>query len=137
MMLGGENQRAGAGLPARAGPLAGIERRRIEHRGVFAPVTPLAVGEGIDAEVEEQRQLVALPGELRGRGPGPLVPRRPTPSAHRAPGEGTGHRSRKVTPRDTHGPLRYGLPRAGGTAESDAQAGSPEGLWLIVVSGPT
>src|SRR5438874_13372681 len=69
-MLGGKDQRTGARVAGGAGPLAGVQRGGIEQGGGFAPVAPLAVGEGIDSEMEEQRHLVALPGELRGDGRG-------------------------------------------------------------------
>jgi len=76
-MLGGQDQRAGASGLGRAGPLTRVEPRRVEQRRVLVPVAPFAVGERIDAEMEEQGQLVALPGELRrGRtGPDALVDR--------------------------------------------------------------
>src|SRR2546423_13630529 len=53
VMLGGENQRAGAAGSGGAGPLPRVQARRVEHRRVLAAVAPLAVGEGVDAEVEE------------------------------------------------------------------------------------
>ena len=115
VMLGGEDQRACAGGPAGPGPLACVQRRRVEHRRVLAPVAPLVVRERVDPEMEEQRQLVALPDELRGRGTraGRLRPRKP----HHAPAERRGHRGRE-------GPSgeRHPLYRAGTAATSNASA---------------
>ena len=67
VMLGGEDHGPEAGGACGPGPGASVERGRREDRGILAAVTPLAVGEGIDAEVQEERELVALPRELRGR----------------------------------------------------------------------
>ena len=38
--------------------------------GVSRAVAPLAIGEGVDAEVDERRELHPLPGQLGGRGHG-------------------------------------------------------------------
>ena len=66
-MLGGEDHGPEAGAACGPGPVASVERGRRKDRGILAAVTPLAVGEGIDAEVQEESELVALPRELRGR----------------------------------------------------------------------
>ena len=66
-MLGGEDHGAEPGGPRGPRPGAGVERGRRKDRGILAAVTPLAIGEGIDAEVQEESELVALPRELRGR----------------------------------------------------------------------
>src|SRR5262249_17932551 len=46
-------------------PLPRVQLFGSEDRGRFLAVAPLAIGEGVDAEVQEQRELVTLPGELR------------------------------------------------------------------------
>src|SRR5688572_1378747 len=53
------------------GPLPGIELCRREDGGRFLPVTPLAIGKGVHTEVDEHRELVALPLELRRGRHGP------------------------------------------------------------------
>src|SRR5439155_26901362 len=65
VMLGSQDQGAGAAGLGRAGPLTRVEARRVEHARVLAAIAPLAVGERVDAEVEEHGELVLLPGELR------------------------------------------------------------------------
>src|SRR4029079_5998255 len=65
VMLRGENHRAEAAGPGRTRPLPGVELRGREDRRALRAVAPLSVGEGVDAEMEEQRQRVALPFELR------------------------------------------------------------------------
>ena len=42
-----DDKTADSGSPARAYDLVGVERRRIQHRGVFVAVAPLAVGVGV------------------------------------------------------------------------------------------
>ena len=66
VMLGGEDHRAEPGGARLPWPRPRVERGRIEDAGIFAAVAPLAIGEGVDAEVQEERELVALPRELRG-----------------------------------------------------------------------
>ena len=66
-MLGGEDQCAETSGASSLRPGPRIEPGRIEDAGIFAAVAPLAVGEGVDAEVQEEREFVALPRELRGR----------------------------------------------------------------------
>ena len=89
MMLGGENQRASTRGFCRSGPLPRVERSRQKQGGTFPTFTPLAIGERVDAEVEEESQLVALPGELR-RGRDSTRWRRPGDSARqtRTPSKG-------------------------------------------------
>src|SRR5256885_16726375 len=96
VMFGSEDQRARARRPGGTGPLTGVQRGRVEHRGVLTPVAPLVVGERVDAEMEKQRQLVALPGELRGRGAG--AGRGPASEARHAPAQRRRHRGCKVPP---------------------------------------
>ena len=67
MMLGREDHRAEAARLRGTRPLPRIQVRRREDRRILAAVAPLAIGEGVDAEVQEERELVALPRELRGR----------------------------------------------------------------------
>ena len=66
MMLGGEDQGPETCGARVLRPGAGVERGRREDRGILFAIAPFAIGEGIDAEVQEERELVALPGELRG-----------------------------------------------------------------------
>jgi len=54
-MLGGENERAGAGSLRGACPLTRIESGWREDGRIFVPVTPLAISEGVHTEVEEER----------------------------------------------------------------------------------
>ena len=68
VVLGREDHHAEAGLFERPDPLVGIECRRIEQRRILRTVAPLPVGEGIDPEVQEGRQLHPLPGQLGFRG---------------------------------------------------------------------
>ena len=65
VMLRREDQRAEAGGLRRACPLSRVEPSRIEDGRVFLAVPPFTVGEGVHPEMEEHRQLVALPGQLR------------------------------------------------------------------------
>ncbi len=81
VVLGGQDHGTEAGRAGGARPLTGIEPVRVEDRRILGAVSPLAVGEGVHAEVEEHRQLVALPGELRD-----LTPLLPSPRC----GEGDG-----------------------------------------------
>src|ERR1700674_5096453 len=67
VMLHGQDERSSAGVSRGARPLTGVERRRREDRRVLMPVAPLAIGEGIHTEVQEERELVTLPGKLRRR----------------------------------------------------------------------
>src|SRR5439155_15564015 len=67
VVLCGENHRAEARRARGPRPLPRVERRRREDARVFAAVAPLAIGEGVDAEVQEERELIPLPLELWGR----------------------------------------------------------------------
>src|SRR5262245_23835794 len=67
VMLGREDHAAEAGTLGRARPLARVELVRIEDPRAFAAVAPLLPGEGIHGEMDEHRQLFALPCELRWR----------------------------------------------------------------------
>jgi len=67
-MLGRQHERPEPRGAGGAGPLAAVERGGIEQAGVLVAVAPFTVGEGVDAEVEEQRQFLALPAQLRRRG---------------------------------------------------------------------
>jgi len=67
VMLGGEDHGPEACRLGRARPLPRVEAGRGKDRRVFLAVAPFTVGEGVDAEVQEHRQLIALPFELRGR----------------------------------------------------------------------
>jgi hypothetical protein len=69
-MLRGEDHRAEAAGARGAGPLPGVETGGREDPLVFVPVAPLAIGKGIDTEMDEERALVALPFELGARGNG-------------------------------------------------------------------
>jgi hypothetical protein len=44
--------------------LAGVELTGSEDRGILPAVAPFPVREGVDAEVEEERELISLPVEL-------------------------------------------------------------------------
>lgn len=70
MVLRREDDPGEAGFGCRAGPLPGVERRGVEEGGVGAARSPLGVGEGVDAEVDEEGHLALLPCELRGGGQG-------------------------------------------------------------------
>ena len=67
VMLGGEHDAAEARVLHHLHPLPRIERRGCEQLRVLLAGAPFAVGEGVDAEMHEQRELLALPGQLRGR----------------------------------------------------------------------
>jgi hypothetical protein len=71
MMLGREDERLETGALRLARPLPSIECSWIEEGRALGPVTPFAIGEGVDAEMEELRPLGALVAELRRRGPWP------------------------------------------------------------------
>jgi hypothetical protein len=58
------NDHLATGFLDRQHPLLRIQFRRIEDRGVFAPVAPLDVPEGIRAEMNEERLLHAEPVRL-------------------------------------------------------------------------
>src|SRR5450759_3245400 len=64
VMLGRQDERSSAGVSRGASPLTGVQRRRHPDRRVLMPVAPLAIGEGIHTEVQEESELVTLPGEL-------------------------------------------------------------------------
>ena len=63
VVLAGEDEQLHAGLLAGRGPLVGVEGRGIEELRVFLALAPLAVGEGVHAEVGEAGELQLLPGE--------------------------------------------------------------------------
>jgi hypothetical protein len=67
-MLGGEDHGAESRGASSLRPGAGVERSGVEDRWILPAVSPLTIGERIDAEVQEQSELVALPRELRGGG---------------------------------------------------------------------
>src|SRR4029079_5727159 len=81
-------------------PLSRIERRRIEDARRFLAVAPLAIAEGVDAEMQEQRELVTLPLQLRhrrsGQGHGE---RRHWRATHDAAGEGGRRQRNERSPR--------------------------------------
>src|SRR5262249_34401507 len=84
--------------PCGARPLTRIEILRREDRWILAAVAPLAIRERVDAKVEEQRQLIALPIELR---PGRARSRRrghSWPPWERTRGEGRRADSKKRAP---------------------------------------
>ena len=64
VVLGGENERSGPSGFGGTGPLSGVEGAGGEDGGILASVAPLTIGEGVDAEMQEQRQLFPLPREL-------------------------------------------------------------------------
>ena len=64
VVLGGENGELEAGLFKGLGPLAAVEGGGIEDLGILFASAPFAIGEGVDAEVDEGRQLQLLPGHL-------------------------------------------------------------------------
>src|SRR5687767_14355116 len=67
VMLGSQNQRAGASGHRGACPLPRVETGRREDRWVLPAIAPFTIRERIDAEVEKERELLALPRELRRR----------------------------------------------------------------------
>jgi hypothetical protein len=91
VMFRRENDRAKVRGLCGARPLPRVERAGIENARRLLAVAPFAIGEGVDAEMEEQRQLVALPLKLRHRRPrqrdGKRRGRRPP---HNAAGESGG-----------------------------------------------
>src|SRR5947199_347570 len=93
VMLGGQDQGAGAAGLGRAGPLTRVQLRRVEYRRVLVAVPPLAVGERIDAEMKEEGELVALPGHLRG---GRMGPDAWLDLFHHRPRQGAGGRPREI-----------------------------------------
>src|SRR5207253_1839503 len=84
---------SGAAGLGRAGPLTRVQLRRVEYRRVLVAVPPLAVGERIDAEMKEEGELVALPGELRG---GRMGPDAWLDLFHHRPRQGAGGRPREI-----------------------------------------
>ena len=64
VVLGSEDQSLHAGVSRDRGPLARVERGRIEGRLGLVTVAPLLVGEGIHREVDEAVELALVPGEL-------------------------------------------------------------------------
>ena len=107
VMFGGEDHRAKPSRPRRPRPLPGVEPGGRENRRVLRTVAPLSVGERVHAEMQEERQLVLLPFQLRARRRGPSVPceqidgpARPA-CVQRSRG-GSGRGSKKVSARDAH-----------------------------------
>ena len=73
---------------ARGGrPLRRVELRRIEDGRILLAIAPLAIAEGVDAEMKKERELVTLPGKLR-----PRRPRSWRGSAQSGRGSGGSHR---------------------------------------------
>src|SRR3990170_3668005 len=68
VVLGGEDQGAEASRFGHPGPLPGIQGRGREDGGIFPPIAPFPIGEGVDPKVEKERQFIALPLELGRRG---------------------------------------------------------------------
>src|SRR5687767_4675597 len=73
-----EDHRAESRLLRHTSPLPGVELRGRKDGGRFLAVPPLAIGKRVHAEVDEHRELIALPLQLSGgrHGPDPL-PRQP------------------------------------------------------------
>src|SRR5205085_11683079 len=69
VVLGGEDEGSKACRARAPRPLPRVELRGGEDGRIFAAGPPLAVGEGVDAEMQEHRELVTLPLELRARTP--------------------------------------------------------------------
>ena len=65
-MFGREHRRAEAPVARGADPLPRVEPFGSEDRRILPAISPLAIGEGVDAKVQEQRKLVLLPCELCG-----------------------------------------------------------------------
>ena len=70
MVLGGEDDAFHACGLEGACPLLAVQVRGVEAGGGSVAVAPLAVGEGVGAEVDEGIGLHLLPGHLMGRGQG-------------------------------------------------------------------
>ena len=66
-----EDHRAEPRLLRHTSPLPGVEFRGRKDGGRFLAVPPLAIGEGVHAEVDEHRELIALPLQLGGGRHGP------------------------------------------------------------------
>src|SRR6185437_1402581 len=94
MMLGGQDHPAEAARAGGPRPLTRIERAGVEQALGFVAHPPFTVREGVDAEVQEESQLVAMPGELRRRGKGKAwglgQEGQTRPSRREAQGSGTG-----------------------------------------------
>src|SRR6187431_2812209 len=65
VVLRGEDHRLEARIPRRSRPLRRIEARRVEGGWVFFPFSPLPVRKRVHAEVDEHREFIALPRQLR------------------------------------------------------------------------
>src|SRR5215207_2025339 len=86
VMLRGQDHGAEPRLARRARPLACVKTCRIEDARRLAPVSPLAIREGVHAEVKKHRELISLPGQLRGRGKRQLPRDALRPAADAPPG---------------------------------------------------
>ena len=64
VVLGRDDRHAESGVAQRVHPLVGVESVGPEQRGILRAVAPFAVGEGVDAEMQEGGQLQLLPSEL-------------------------------------------------------------------------
>ena len=64
VVLGGEDHRLEARVPRDTRPLPGVEPGRVEDGRTLGAISPFPVGEGVDAEMDEHRQFIALPREL-------------------------------------------------------------------------
>ena len=86
VVLGREDRSFETGSLERPDPLAAVERRGIELRGIFAPEPPLTAGKGIHIEMQERITLERLPLLL------PLRRHRPAGSRRRrVPATGKQH----------------------------------------------
>lgn len=63
-MLGRQDERATTTGTRSTRPLARVQLRGRKDGRILLAVAPLTVGERVDAEVQEERQLVTLPVEL-------------------------------------------------------------------------
>ena len=61
VVLTGENEPGHSRIGGGLGDLIGIEVPGIEEPGVGVAVTPLAIGEGVDSEMDEAVELVTVP----------------------------------------------------------------------------
>src|SRR5688572_11956724 len=72
VVLRGQDERAKACALRDTRPAARIERCRVEDRRRLGAVAPLAVGERVHPEMQEDRELVAVPLPLCGGGNRPV-----------------------------------------------------------------
>ena len=73
VVFGGQDEKPDSGILEDGGPLPGVEVGGIEPPRIFLAVAPLAVSEGVHAEMSERDELVPLPGELLRGGNGKSV----------------------------------------------------------------